>query len=168
VLAAPLGKPLVLGLAADGVLPALVEKGQLHKSFLAVRLGVHAAERPLPPVLAAVLAVEGKGDGVKNGGFARAGVAGNQVEPAVPQQGKIQRFQTRIGSKGRKGQFQRSHPCSSCARSKIPARQARSASSIARPFCLVKSSSNSSRGERSSTLSGVSRVKLDRVRVLSY
>ena len=44
------------------------------------------------------------GDGIKKGGLARAGVAGNEVQPAFAQLFKVKGGLGGIGAKGRKGQ----------------------------------------------------------------
>ena len=96
--------PLVFRAAAQGVALPPAFKFQLHKSG-GFRCGVFGAEHPRAPVVTAGLAVEGEGNGVKQGGFPRAGVAGDEVQPLPPQILHIQNGLARIGAEGGKGQL---------------------------------------------------------------
>ena len=81
----PLGKQL-LGLAGDGVAEAPVGELQGHGRF-SPGIGEIAAQAAGLPVLPAALPKQGVGDGVKQGGFARAGIPGD--EKHAVQTGKI-------------------------------------------------------------------------------
>ena len=99
---------LVLRVAAHHVAHAVHLKFQLHKGGgLVIR--VLAAQHGALPDAAAGMIVQRIGDGVKNSGLARAGVAGNEIQPAFAQLFKVERSFGGIGAKGRKGQSQRSH-----------------------------------------------------------
>ena len=89
-----------------------VVKGQLHISW-GVRGGVLGAQHGGIPAVAAGFPKQGIGDGVKNGGFACAGVAGDQIEAAGAQTGKIQLLCAGVRAKAGNGQFQRPHAFSS-------------------------------------------------------
>ena len=99
---APLLGALVLRGAAHRIFPAPAQKGELHKGGLA-GLGIVAAKHVRLAGTAAGLAVEGEADGVKNGGLARAGVPGDEIEPPLPQLGEGQRHRTAVGAKGAHG-----------------------------------------------------------------
>ena len=96
---APLSKGLLGGAAADGVGLPLQEEAQLHKAFPAGG-GAVAPEVLALAGGAAGLAVEGEGDGVKEGGFSRPGGAADEENPAFPGGGKIQGLFLPVGSKG--------------------------------------------------------------------
>ena len=99
---------LVLRVAAHHVAHAVHLKFQLHKGGgLVIR--VLAAQHGALPDAAAGMIVQRVGDGVKNSGLARAGVAGNEIQSAFAQLFKVERSLGGIGAKGRKGQSQRSH-----------------------------------------------------------
>ena len=87
------------GAAADGVGLPLQEEAQLHKAFPAGG-GAVAPEVLALAGGAAGLAVEGEGDGVKEGGFSRPGGAADEENPAFPGGGKIQGLFLPVGSKG--------------------------------------------------------------------
>ena len=57
--------------------------------------------------------IQGVGDGIEQGGLARAGVTGDKVEPASAQLLQRQGGGACIGAKGREGQLERSHASSS-------------------------------------------------------
>ena len=78
----------VFGIAADGAALSPHLKFQLHEGGSA-GLGVLAAEHGPFPDAAAGMVVEGVGDGVEEGGLARAGVAGDEVEPASAQLSEV-------------------------------------------------------------------------------
>ena len=102
----------VFGVAADGAALSPHLEFQLHEGGGA-GLGVLAAEHGPFPDAAAGMVVEGVGDGVEEGGLARAGVAGDEVEPASAQLGEVQNGLGGIRPEGRQGQFQGSHASSS-------------------------------------------------------
>ena len=102
---------LILRVAAHRVAHAVHLKFQLHKGGGLV-VCVLAAQHGALPDAAAGMIVQRIGDGVKNGGLARAGVAGNEVQPAFAQFFKVKGGLGGIGAKGRKGQSQRSHTVS--------------------------------------------------------
>ena len=102
---------LILRVAAHRVAHAVHLKFQLHKGGGLV-VCVLAAQHGAFPDAAAGMIVQRIGDGVKNGSLARAGVAGNEVQPAPAQLFKVKGDLGGIGAKGRKGQSQRSHTVS--------------------------------------------------------
>ena len=106
--AAAAGGAQVFRAAAHRVAPAAAKKFQFHKGG-GLRQRVLGAKHGGVPVVAAGLAVQGVGDGVKNGGLARAGVPRDEVQSPVaqPVHGKADR--PGVGAKGGKRQFQRSH-----------------------------------------------------------
>ena len=130
---APLFGPLVLGGAADGVLFAPVQEGQFHKG-LPVGLGVVAAHGVKAAHPAGKLAEQGIADGVKQGGLARPGVAGDEEQPAGAQLVQFQRLLPGVGAEGRKAQMQRSHPSASSP--STSSRKAFSSSSSSLPWTL--------------------------------
>ena len=102
----------ILRVAPDGVpLPPHL-KFQLHKGGCA-GVCIFAAEHGPIPHAAAGMIVQGVGDGIEQGGLARAGVAGDKVEPAFAQLLQRQGGGACIGAKGREGQLERSHASSS-------------------------------------------------------
>ena len=102
----------ILRVAPDGVpLPPHL-KFQLHKGGGA-GVRVFAAEHGPIPHAAAGMIIQGVGDGIEQGGLARAGVAGDKVEPASAQLLQRQGGGVCIGAKGREGQLERSHASSS-------------------------------------------------------
>ena len=101
---APSLGPRVFRVAADGVLLVVIGEVQLHKGRVGV-LGILGAEHVRLPALAAGRAVQGKGDGVKNRGFPRAGVTRDQIQAALTQLGKIQLLDAGVRAKARNGQF---------------------------------------------------------------
>ncbi len=117
---APLPVPLVGGIAPDGVLPVPVGEGEDHlRGGGAVR--VLGAEHGGIAHLPAGPSEEGEGDGVENGGLARAGVSGDEVEPSGAQQRQVQLRGPRVGAESGQGQLQRSHRSSSRMASKSSA-----------------------------------------------
>ena len=120
------GFPLLFGLAGalfalaqvfraavDGVLLLVVGEGEADKGG-GVRLGEVTAQGGGAPALAAALAVEGEGDGVKNRGLAGTGVPCNQIE-SVGKGGKIHRLLPGVGAEGGEGQSNGFHVCSSAS-----------------------------------------------------
>ena len=81
--------PRVFRVAADGVLLVVIGEVQLHKGRVGV-LGVLGAGMSAFRLSPLAETVQGKGDGVKNRGFPRAGVARDQIQAALTQLGKIQ------------------------------------------------------------------------------
>ena len=79
-------------------------KFQLHKG-LGIRGGKITAQMLHRAVWAAHLAVQGKADGVKQGGFSGAGVAGDEKQPLPVQLGQVQFHTVRKGAEGAQGQF---------------------------------------------------------------
>ena len=102
---------LILRVAAYRVAHAVHLKFQLHKGGGLV-VCILAAQHGALPDAAAGMIVQRIGDGVKKGSLARAGVAGNEVQPAFAQFFKVKGDLGGIGAKGRKGQSQRSHTVS--------------------------------------------------------
>ena len=153
-----IGDPLAPGLATGllrgaghGILPPGMLKGQPHIGG-GGRVGKVAAQHRRLPVGAGDLAVQRKGDGVKQRGLARAGVAGNQKQPALPEGGKIQHRLARIGPEGAEFQHQRPHAPTSSRR---VFRASCSAWLGARPWTVSKKSANSSSKLRRRTASAV-------------
>ena len=142
---------LLLRRAGDGVLPPGVGKGQPHVGG-GGGVGKVAAQHRRLPVTAGDLAVQRKGDGVKQRSLARAGVAGDQKQPALPELAEIQRCYAGVGAKGAQLQHQRPHGATS-------SRKAFSASSSAwvgaRPCTVAKKSPNSSAKLRRRTCAAV-------------
>ena len=91
---------------------AALGKAELHHRVLGLRHMV-AVEHVGAAVAAAGGAVEGEHDGVKDGGLARTGVAGDEIEP-VRELFKGQRGGPGVGAEGRHFQIQRSHLSASC------------------------------------------------------
>ena len=106
--ASPLGRPLILWIPADGVNLIPAGKGQFHLRRHRW-LRIFGAQHHRLPVLPAGLPVEGEGDGVKNGGFPRPRVPGDEVEPALPQLCHIQLHLPGIGAEGGNSQSHRLH-----------------------------------------------------------
>ena len=104
----PLGRAQVLRVPPDGVLLGAAPEGQLHKGG-SPRLCITAAEHGRLPVGAAGLPVKGKGDGVKQAGFPRPGVAGDEIQSLLAQLGKVHLHLIPVGTKGGQGQFHGSH-----------------------------------------------------------
>ena len=104
----PFGRAEILRIPADPILLIPTLKHHLHKGGRG-RLGVTAAEHGGLPVGAAGLAVESKGNGVKNTGLSRPGVPGDEVESPLAQERKIHRNLVPVGSKGGHGQCDGSH-----------------------------------------------------------
>ena len=105
--------------AADGIFEALVQKREDHIGRSG-RISVHAAQHfggtqriCLTFAAAGGRVVQGIGDGIKNGGLARAGITADEIEPIVAQAGEIQLLHAGVGTKGAQGQLQRSHVLSS-------------------------------------------------------
>ena len=112
-LAAQLG-PDILRAAPHQPGFAPVAEGQLHIGFCAGRRIVRAEGAAFPPLPApGGLAVQGEADGVEQGGFACAGVPGNQEKAAVPQGRKVHRGFPREGAEGGQHQLHRLHGVSS-------------------------------------------------------
>ena len=109
--APPLG-PLIGGAAPDQIGFVPVAEGQLHKGFL-LRGGKVTAQHGAVAAGAAGFAVQGKGDGVKNGGFTSAGVAGYQEDAFLAQLGQVQLYPPGIGPERLDDKFFRSHASSS-------------------------------------------------------
>ena len=76
---------------------------------LPVRGGVVAAQGPVVPEIPAGGAVQGKGDGIQDGGLAAAGGAGDQEKPVLPQPGEINGFLPGVGAEGVHYKFQGTH-----------------------------------------------------------
>ena len=91
-------RPHIGRAAGDLVALSLLGKKQGHEGFPLIRhiLAAHHASVPLP---AAALSEQGEGDGVKNGGFSRPGIPGDQKNPVV-RFFKIHRHLSRIGAEG--------------------------------------------------------------------
>ena len=139
----------------DGLL--LMGEHQLHKG-LGVRRRVVAAQHGGATIPSGGHAVQRKGDGVKQRGLARAGVPRDEEQPPVPEGGKVQRGDARIGAEGAKGQTLRFHHSASFRFCRSACRARRSASVMPRPFCMAKKSPNSSsRGLPSGTASETAR-----------
>ena len=78
--------PDIFRIAPDAIPPAPVAEGQFHKGFRAGRCIVRAEGAAFAPFPAAGgLAVQGEADSVKQGGFARPGIPGNQENAVFPQ-----------------------------------------------------------------------------------
>ena len=79
----------------------LLGKNERHEGLPLIRrvLASHHASVPLP---AAALPEQCEGDGVKNGGFSRAGISGDQENPVVCPF-KVHRRLSRIGAEGGHG-----------------------------------------------------------------
>ena len=99
--------------AIDSVLLLVVGEGEPDKGG-GVRLGKVTAQGGSAPTLAAALAVEGKGDGIKEGGLAGAGIAGDEVE-SIGKGGKVHRLLSGVGAEGGKSQSNGFHVCSSAS-----------------------------------------------------
>ena len=98
-LIAPLGGALVLRVAPDGVLLPGVLEHQLHfRRHL--RRGVFGAKHLRGTAVAAGLAEEGEGDGIKDRGLARPGVSGDEVEAMSPQLFQGEQGLPGIGAEG--------------------------------------------------------------------
>ena len=103
---------LVLRLSRHGILLPRVGEGQCHEGR-PVRVGVLGPQHGGLAVVPAGLSVQGEGDRVENGRLPRAGIAGDQVQSALPQLLKVDGLLPRIGAEGRHDQIQRSHILSS-------------------------------------------------------
>ena len=135
----------------------LMREHQLHKG-LGVRRRVVAAQHGGTAVTPGGHAVQRKGDGVKQRGLARAGVPRDEEQSPVPEGGKVQRGDARIGAEGAEGQTLRFHHSASFRSCRSVNRARRSASVMPRPCCMAKKSPNSSsRGLPSGTASGTAR-----------
>ena len=94
----PLGAGLLRG-AVDGISTAAVGELQLHKGGISGD-GIVAAQHVRFAVSAGGFAVQGKGDSVKQRGFARAGIAADQEQAAGAKAGQIQCAGAGIRAKG--------------------------------------------------------------------
>ena len=140
--AAALGGTLLVGPAAHGVGAPAVGKGQLHRSFHVRRRKIAAQHRCFS-VLAGSLAIEGEGDGIKQGGLARAGIAANNEQPIAAEGCKVQLGVRGIRAEGVQNQLLGFHSVfDASSRNFFTA----STSSVVsgRPFILVKKSWNNS------------------------
>ena len=115
-----------------GLVP--VGKFQLHKGGC-LRFRVLGAEHPCVPVVAAGLAVEGEGDGVKNRGLPRTGVAGDEVQAPLPQLVQRQRGAPGVGAEGGNRQANGSHGWASFAFSISSSRNTSCSRLMGLPFC---------------------------------
>ena len=91
-------RALVFGISFDLILFSPMGKGQLHLCG-GIRRRIFGTEHGGLPVFPAGISVEGKCNGIKNGGFARPGISSYQIQPALSQtlHGKL--HSSRIGSK---------------------------------------------------------------------
>ena len=109
---APGFRPLILRAARDGIgFPGAGEL-QLHlggDGGFRIFRAQHGYVADVP----AGSSVEGKGDGVKNRGLARAGVPRDQVQALAAQPVQVQDRLLRVGAKGGDAQLARSHASSS-------------------------------------------------------
>ena len=131
--AAALG-PLILRVAADAVCFPAAEELHLHISGR-FRVGVFAAEHVCLPLRAAGLTVKGEGDGVEDRRLSRAGVAGDEIQPPVPQLCQIDLRLSRVGAEGGENQLCRSHGSSSQIFSISARAKSRCCGARGRPFC---------------------------------
>ena len=117
---APCFRAPVFRAACDGIgLPPAGEH-QLHLRGV-LRRRVFGAQHRRVTRIPAGLAVQGKGDGVKECGLSRAGVPGDQIQAAAAEFVQVQDRLLRIGSERGHAQFQRSHasPSQVCAISSV-------------------------------------------------
>ena len=94
----------ILRVPGDGIRLPGISEVELHKGGR-LGVGIFGAEHGRFPVVAACLPKQGEADGIKQGGFPRAGVPGDEVQTAVSQLLKIQLHLLGIGAKGGKGQL---------------------------------------------------------------
>ena len=126
--------PVIVRIAADGIVPIPVAEGQLHKGRC-LRLGVLAAEHLRLHVFPAGPAKQGEGDGVEDRGLARAGIAADHVQPFPAQFVQLQLHLSRVGAEGGYGQLYWSHARSSCIVSSSSVRYRRCSSDMGWWFC---------------------------------
>ena len=126
--------PLVFRHPPDGIALLPAEKFQLHKGGR-LRGGVLGAEHTRAAVVAAGLAIEGEGDGIEQGGFSRAGVAGDEVESILPQAVQVQHGPAGIGAEGGNGEFCGSHDQTSSVRAISSSRKTSCSAVMGRLFC---------------------------------
>ena len=100
--------PLIFRIAADTVFFPVVGEGQFHISGV-FRFCIFGAEHAGFPVFSAGFSEEGEGDGIKNGGLARTGITGDQIQAVLSQFFKVQFLNSGIGAETGDCQFQRSH-----------------------------------------------------------
>ena len=126
--------------ALDRIHAPAVGKGQRNKGLVA-HVGKVAAQHGGQAVGAGRLAVQRKGDRVKQRGLARAGVAADQKQPAFAKGGQVQFGARGIGAERAQRQVQRFHSptsfCSACS-------AVCSSAVIARPCICSKKPPNSS------------------------
>ena len=103
---------LVFRLSRHGILLPRVGERQCHEGRPS-RVGVLGPQHGGLAVVSTGLSVQGEGDRVENGRLPRAGIAGDQVQSALPQLLKVDGLLPRVGAEGRHDQIQRSHVLSS-------------------------------------------------------
>ena len=109
---APLFAPGLGGAAPDAPYLPPVREGELSAGFQRV-VRIVAADHLLAAHPAGELAEQGIAHPVKQGGLARAGVAGNQKQPACTGGFKIHRLTARVGAEGGQSQGHWSHASTS-------------------------------------------------------
>ena len=95
----PFGWAEVLRVATNHIVCLLAAEGEFHIGRCVLG-SIGAAEHGSFPVGSAGLAIEGKGNAVKQGGLPRSGLAGDEVKASVPQPGKVHRHRFSIRAEG--------------------------------------------------------------------
>ena len=95
----PFGRAEVLRVATNHIVCLLAAEGEFHIGRCVLG-SIGAAEHGSFPVGSAGLAIEGKGNAVKQGGLPRSGLAGDEVKASVPQPGKVHRHRFSIRAEG--------------------------------------------------------------------
>ena len=95
----PFGWAEVLRVAMNHIVCLLAAEGEFHIGRCVLG-SIGAAEHGSFPVGSAGLAIEGKGNAVKQGGLPRSGFAGDKVQTSVPQPSKVHRHRFSIRAEG--------------------------------------------------------------------
>ena len=135
--------PGVLRIPADRIGLSPVGEGEDHLRG-GVQVGVIGPEHGGVPGGAAGLAVEGKGDGVKDCRFSCPGVPRNEVEPPLPQGIHVDLLPRSIGAEGGHRQSNRSHLAPSRIFSSSASQKAACSSPMGCPFWASYRAANQS------------------------
>ena len=128
-------RALVLRVPADGVGFPRIGELQFHEGRR-FRAGIFGTKHARTAHAAAGLAVQGKGNGVEDGGLPCPGIPGDQVQAAPAEGFKVDFGPARIGAERGDCQLQRSHASTSRMRSNRPVQKASCSAERTAPFCF--------------------------------
>ena len=129
------GRPLVFRVPPHLIRFSAIGKHQFHHSRR-FRIRIFGTEHGGFPVFAARLAVQSKGDSVKDGRLAGSRIPRNEIQPPFAQQAQIHLNAPGIGTESGYRQLQRSHLSPSQISSIRSAARALCSSPIGCPFCF--------------------------------